>query len=75
MVRGQAIFQEWFKDFENQYVLIGGTAACRVCQGASGYNSKVYPQPARTRSESPSRSPPNPPAAGCSAGSCLAESG
>jgi hypothetical protein len=22
-----AIFQEWFKDFENQYVLIGGTAA------------------------------------------------
>ena len=27
MVRGQAIFQEWFKDFENQYVLIGGTAA------------------------------------------------
>ncbi len=27
MVRGQAIFQEWFEDFENQYVLIGGTAA------------------------------------------------
>ncbi len=27
MVRGQAIFQEWFKDFENHYVLIGGTAA------------------------------------------------
>ena len=27
MVRGLAIFQEWFKDFENQYVLIGGTAA------------------------------------------------
>ena len=27
MVRGQSIFQEWFKDFENQYVLIGGTAA------------------------------------------------
>jgi len=27
VVRGQAIFQEWFKDFENQYVLIGGTAA------------------------------------------------
>ena len=27
MVRGLAIFQEWFKNFENQYVLIGGTAA------------------------------------------------
>lgn len=27
MVRGLAIFQKWFKDFENQYVLIGGTAA------------------------------------------------
>ena len=27
MVRGLAIFQEWFKDFEDQYVLIGGTAA------------------------------------------------
>jgi hypothetical protein len=27
VVRGLAIFQEWFKDFENQYVLIGGTAA------------------------------------------------
>ena len=27
MVRGLAIFQEWFKDFENQYILIGGTAA------------------------------------------------
>lgn len=27
MVRGLAIFQQWFKDFENQYVLIGGTAA------------------------------------------------
>lgn len=27
MVRGLAIFQEWFKDFESQYVLIGGTAA------------------------------------------------
>ena len=27
MVSGLAIFQEWFKDFENQYVLIGGTAA------------------------------------------------
>lgn len=27
MVRGLAIFQDWFKDFENQYVLIGGTAA------------------------------------------------
>jgi hypothetical protein len=26
-VRGPAIFDEWFKDFENQYVLIGGTAA------------------------------------------------
>lgn len=27
MVRGLAIFQEWFKGFEDQYVLIGGTAA------------------------------------------------
>ena len=27
MVRGLAIFQKWFEDFENQYVLIGGTAA------------------------------------------------
>ena len=27
MVRGLAIFQAWFNDFENQYVLIGGTAA------------------------------------------------
>jgi len=26
-VRGLAIFQQWFKDFENHYVLIGGTAA------------------------------------------------
>jgi len=25
VVRGLAIFQEWFKDFENHYVLIGGT--------------------------------------------------
>lgn len=27
MVRGLTIFQEWFKEFEDQYVLIGGTAA------------------------------------------------
>ena len=27
MVRGLTIFQDWFKDFEDQYVLIGGTAA------------------------------------------------
>ncbi len=27
MVRGLTIFQAWFQDFENQYVLIGGTAA------------------------------------------------
>lgn len=27
MVRGLALFQDWFKDFESQYVLIGGTAA------------------------------------------------
>lgn len=27
MVRGLAIFQEWFNGFEDQYVLIGGTAA------------------------------------------------
>ena len=27
MVKGLLIFQEWFKDFENQYILIGGTAA------------------------------------------------
>jgi len=24
-VRGLAIFQQWFKDFEDQYVLIGWT--------------------------------------------------
>lgn len=27
MVKGLPIFQKWFKDLENQYVLIGGTAA------------------------------------------------
>jgi hypothetical protein len=27
VVRGLSIFQEWFKGFEDQYVLIGGTAA------------------------------------------------
>ncbi len=27
MVKGLAIFQEWFIGFEDQYVLIGGTAA------------------------------------------------
>ncbi len=27
MVKGLAIFQEWFSGFEEQYVLIGGTAA------------------------------------------------
>jgi len=27
VVRGLAIFQQWFQDFEDQYVLIGGTAA------------------------------------------------
>ncbi len=27
MVKGLAVFQEWFKGFEDQYVLIGGTAA------------------------------------------------
>ena len=27
MVRGLAIFQEWFKDFENQYILIESTGA------------------------------------------------
>ena len=27
MVRGLSIFQAWFKGFEDQYVLIGGTAA------------------------------------------------
>jgi len=27
VVRGLRIFQEWFNDFEDQYVLIGGTAA------------------------------------------------
>lgn len=27
MVRGLAVFQDWFKGFEDQYVLIGGTAA------------------------------------------------
>lgn len=27
MVRGLTIFKDWFKDFEDQYVLIGGTAS------------------------------------------------
>jgi hypothetical protein len=27
MVRGLAVFQAWFEDVKNQYVLIGGTAA------------------------------------------------
>lgn len=27
MVRGLTVFQAWFEDFKNQYVLIGGTAA------------------------------------------------
>ena len=27
MVRGLSIFQDWFKAYENHYVLIGGTAA------------------------------------------------
>ena len=27
MVKGLSIFQQWFKDYEHQYVLIGGTAA------------------------------------------------
>jgi hypothetical protein len=27
VVRGLAIFQQWFQDFEDQYILIGGTAA------------------------------------------------
>lgn len=27
MVKGLAVFQQWFKDFEDHYVLIGGTAA------------------------------------------------
>ena len=27
MVRGLAVFQEWFKEFNAEYVLIGGTAA------------------------------------------------
>jgi hypothetical protein len=27
MVRGLSVFQAWFKDFGDHYVLIGGTAA------------------------------------------------
>lgn len=27
MVKGLDIFQKWFKGFEDQYVLIGGTAS------------------------------------------------
>ena len=36
MVRGLSIFQEWFKDFENHYVLIGGTAARITMDEAGG---------------------------------------
>jgi len=32
MVRGLDVFAEWFKDFSDQYVLIGGTAASLVMQ-------------------------------------------
>ena len=32
MVRGLDVFGEWFKDFSDQYVLIGGTAASLVMQ-------------------------------------------
>lgn len=36
MVRGLSIFQAWFKDFEHQYVLIGGTAAGITMDEAGG---------------------------------------
>jgi hypothetical protein len=34
MVRGLAIFQRWFADYANQYVLIGGTAASLTMEEA-----------------------------------------
>lgn len=36
MVTGLSIFQEWFKDFEDHYVLIGGTAAKITMDEAGG---------------------------------------
>lgn len=37
MVRGLSIFQEWFKDYESHYVLIGGTAA-KITMEEAGAN-------------------------------------
>jgi hypothetical protein len=37
MVRGLSVFQDWFKDFEDQYVLIGGTAA-KITMAQEGLN-------------------------------------
>jgi hypothetical protein len=37
MVKGLSVFQDWFKDFEDQYVLIGGTAA-EITMAQEGLN-------------------------------------
>jgi hypothetical protein len=42
VVRGLAIFQEWFKDFESQYVLIGGTAALITMTEAGLANPQTH---------------------------------
>jgi hypothetical protein len=34
MVKGLEIFRVWFKDYADQYVLIGGTAASLAMQSA-----------------------------------------
>jgi hypothetical protein len=34
MVRGLEIFQNWFSDYANQYILIGGTAASLTMEEA-----------------------------------------
>ena len=37
MVKGLSVFQDWFKDFEDQYVLVGGTAA-KITMAQEGLN-------------------------------------
>ena len=34
MVRGLAIFRSWFRDYADQYILIGGTAATLAMEEA-----------------------------------------
>lgn len=35
MVRGLDVFRDWFADYSDQYVLIGGTAASLAMEAAS----------------------------------------